>query len=232
MTLKYIYSPMIQRFKHPRHIKVNEWDAKQLTPASDRGSAIDYGRIMDTGIPYPTMDQLINDRYAYHQEVLAEEGYAGDGFVFVNDDNNIFNYWFAAEHEIRKPGKHYIIEYNKSSQTSTQPLVEDYSPLYEDYKEAVHHIQKHVAAKVKALDDHQYELEVSDNKNHYRIVHGPYDENRDISPQSRLSDYRIIELEVPEEIYEEASDVPSEKYLVMTPHSHFERPPYMQTEGS
>ena len=57
MSIKYIYSPILQKMAHPRIVKINDWGIEQLTPKSDRGSRVRLGRIIDTGNLYSSVEK-------------------------------------------------------------------------------------------------------------------------------------------------------------------------------
>ena len=226
MTIKYVYSALSQRFAYPRHIIKNDWGIEQLKPTQRGGSRVYYGRTMDTSNPFSTIDELIYERMYHEDTALAEEDYFEKGLVFISGKENIHEYKMPFLHRVRKPGTYYMIEYKKGSQTSSQPQNEDYSPLYETFKEAVHQIQKHVANNVKDLDDSKYELEINKDTGHTKLIYGSYDENGEIRLHSYIGEYIIIPFEISQETYDNANDVLDDKYAMITPWINFNRPEY------
>lgn len=227
MTIKYIYSPIRQKMAYPRIVKINDWGIEQLTPKSDRGSGVRLGRIIDTGNLYSSVEKLAEERHYDSRPVLAEKEFEYQGYVYMSNYTDSYHaYDVAFRHRVRKPGMHYLIEYKYGSLKSGRNHVEDFSPMYETFEEAIAQVQQHVASRVNDLNDNQYELEINDDKSFTRVVYSSYDENGETPYDATVSDYQIIPYMVTEEIYDEATDIYDDYHLIISSWNHFERPKY------
>lgn len=223
MSTKTIYSPLMKKGAFPRTITTNDQGKSQITPKGPVGSHVFYGKFVDTGDVYPSMSELSDDRYRnYFPGHFIHNGQnQGTAWLPAEESRTI---WSAMAHRVSRPGTHYLIEWKATQEFGPEPVNEDYSPLYETIEEAREQIEQHIEKTSGNYSDEQTQLEVEGNGTHYSLIPGPYDEQSSKNPYCTNHDYRIAEIVVPRDVYDQASDQPDTTYFLDAPHTHFSQP--------
>ena len=217
---KYIYSPVRQEFVTARVLKEN--DGHPIIIADDvRGSGLHYPKMLDTGALFATHEDLVEDRYKHCLEgtlssisMYADEEahFYGRAWLPNEKSHTVFS---SFAHEVPAPGIYHVIEWIKFENHSTLATNSDYSHPYASKDEALSNIMEHQSIRTKG----QTKREINSDLGMYDLYTNGFEDEFQTHHQ-----YRLIELNVTEEMYNSAThDVP-EGYSVTIPWTHFAHP--------
>lgn len=211
--LRYVYSPTYTSYDTKRIIKDGE-----ATPEKEGGSAIVYETLMDTGVPYPSIETLEEERYRYYEFVSSEYARflkSGSG-VWLHADGG-YRTWSAMQHEVTFSGTHYIVEWISKSEKGGFHKGDGYSKLYPTFQEALNQLQLHLQKSIGDRPEELYELDINKDKTHCRVHYKRFMEGitspgftfLSMDTSDTIDDYRIIPITITEELYNNAQTKPN-----------------------